>query len=180
MGKIIAVANQKGGVGKTTTTVNITASLKALGKRVLLCDFDPQANATSGLGVDKETKEGRILDAILDILEDVAHDIEDLEENAWELGEAIDQVSDALSDIEDIVYDLDEDEDDVDDDAWEDDEDECYYEVTCPKCGDTIELNEEMLDEGSIDCPNCGETLEFDLEEDDSCDCGENCDCNKE
>jgi hypothetical protein len=65
-----------------------------------------------GLGVDKETKEGRILDAILDILEDVAHDIEDLEENAWELGEAIDQVSDDLSDIEDIVYDLDEDEDD--------------------------------------------------------------------
>ena len=72
-----------------------------------------------GLGVDKETKEGRILDAILDILEDVAHDIEDLEENAWELGEAIDQVSDDLSDIEDIVYDLDEDEDD------DEDEDEC-------------------------------------------------------
>lgn len=45
---------------------------------------------------------------------------------------------------------------------------------------DLGELNEEMLDEGSIDCPNCGETLEFDLEEDDSCDCGENCDCNKE
>lgn len=38
----------------------------------------------------------------------------------------------------------------------------------------------DLLDEGSIDCPNCGETLEFDLEEDDSCDCGENCDCNKE
>ena len=61
-----------------------------------------------GLGVDKETKEGRILDAILDILEDVAHDIEDLEDNAYELGEAIDQVSDDLSDIEDIVYDLDD------------------------------------------------------------------------
>ena len=68
-----------------------------------------------GLGIDKETKEGRVLGAIMDILEDMAHDIEDLEENAWELGEAIDQVSDDLADIEDIVYDVDDDDDDDDD-----------------------------------------------------------------
>jgi len=58
LAKIIAVVNQKGGVGKTTSCVNLVAALTALGKKVLLCDFDPQANATSGMGLDKRTSQG--------------------------------------------------------------------------------------------------------------------------
>lgn len=60
---VIAIANQKGGVGKTTTTINLGAALSALGKRVLLVDLDPQANTTSGLGVEK-TKEASIYELL--------------------------------------------------------------------------------------------------------------------
>lgn len=65
MGKILAVVNQKGGVGKTTTAVNLTAALHDLGLRVLLCDFDPQANATSGLGLDKRKIKYSIYDVTI-------------------------------------------------------------------------------------------------------------------
>ncbi len=65
MAKIIAVVNQKGGVGKTTTAVNLTAALTDLGKRVLLCDFDPQANASSGLGVDKRKLHNSVYDVVV-------------------------------------------------------------------------------------------------------------------
>lgn len=65
MGRIISVVNQKGGVGKTTTAVNLTAALHDLGLKVLLCDFDPQANATSGLGVDKRKVKHDVYDVVI-------------------------------------------------------------------------------------------------------------------
>lgn len=83
-------------------------------------------------------------------------------------------MSDDLEDLEDYVYDDDdEDEDEEDDDEdedWDDDDGECcccgdepvFYEVTCPACGNTITIDEDVLDLGAIECPNCGETLEFD------------------
>ena len=64
MAETIAIVNQKGGVGKTTTCVNLCAALTEAGRRVLLCDFDPQANSTSGMGVDKTLSKG-IYDALI-------------------------------------------------------------------------------------------------------------------
>ena len=68
MAKIVTIVNQKGGVGKTTTCVSLTAALREMGQRVLLCDFDPQANATSGMGVDKSLSLG-VYDVLLNEIE---------------------------------------------------------------------------------------------------------------
>ena len=78
MGKIISVANQKGGVGKTTTTINLSAALAEKGKKVLVVDIDPQGNTTSGFGIDKNQEENTIYQLMLDdcsINEAIKHDV---------------------------------------------------------------------------------------------------------
>ena len=119
-----------------------------------------------GLGLDKDSKEGKLFAAIIDVLDDMALEIEDMQELQMELSEGLDAVSDDLEDIEDIVYEEWEDDDDYEDEDEEDEEEEdsedCYA-TTCPTCEEEIFFDESILEEGEVICPNCGEKLEFDL-----------------
>ena len=130
-----------------------------------------------GLDLDPNAKETKLFNAVVDLLDDLCLSVEEMEDAYDELSGQVDEIDEDLGELEEDYYDLDDfnDEEDEDDD-WEEDDDDCYFEVTCPSCGDTIQLNGEMLEEGSIECPNCGENLEFDLDEEE-CGCGEDCNC---
>jgi hypothetical protein len=120
-----------------------------------------------GMKIDTETNEGKILSAMVDILEDIGLELEDLWNAQGELEDGLDVVSDDLEDIEDIVYDEDDedDEESFNDEYYEDDaeEDEDCYATTCPTCEETIYFDESVLEDGEVICPNCGEKLEFDM-----------------
>ena len=118
-----------------------------------------------GMELDTDKKIGKLLSAIIDVLDDMALEIEDLKDAQEELGDGLDAVSDDLEDVEDVVFGED-DEDDEDEDDYEYDEldeDEDCYATTCPTCEETIYFDESVLEDGQVICPNCGEKLEFDL-----------------
>ena len=122
-----------------------------------------------GMELDTNTKEGKILTAIIDALGDICDEIDAIDEAQVELAEQLDAVDEDLSDVEEYLYEEDDEDYDEDDEEFFDEDDE-VYEVTCPNCGDVIYLDEDMLLDGRIDCPNCGTDLEFEFD----CDC-ENC-----
>ncbi len=119
-----------------------------------------------GLDLDTtKSKEGKLISVMIGILEEVALSIEDLEENASALGEELDAVSDDLSDVEEVVF-------------GEDDEDDCccdedFFEVECPNCGAELDIDESILEAGTVECPGCGSKFAIDLTDDeDECCCG--------
>ena len=127
---------------------------------------------TEGLGVEPDSRDGKLWAALTELLSDMAHEIEDLQATDLEHAEVLDEMGEELSYLEDLTCDLDEpdDYDDLDYDSSMDDDDEEYdgvvYDVKCPVCGEEITVDEDTLEEGSINCPGCGELLEFDLDED--------------
>ena len=115
-----------------------------------------------GLNIDTDkSKEGKLINVMIDILDEIALSIEDLEENSMALGEEIDVLSDDLADVEDIVFD-DEDEDEDDEEEFDDD----WFEVECPSCDEVLVVDEDALEEGYIKCPNCGTEYSLDLTDD--------------
>ena len=118
-----------------------------------------------GLGLDAESKEGKVLLAMIDVLDDIALEIEDLKDAQDELADGLDAVSDDQEDVEDVVFGEDDYDDYDEDEEDEDEESEDCYATTCPNCEEVIYFDESILEDGEVICPNCGEKLEFELEE---------------
>ena len=118
-----------------------------------------------GANFDTNTTEGKLISEIVNALELIAFDLEEHEESIDELGAYVDELDGDLAEAEAAIY-GDEYEDDCccDDDEFDDGD---LYEVTCPKCGEVLHLDEETLLNDSVDCPKCGEPLEFEFDEDD-------------
>ena len=112
-----------------------------------------------GLGLDETKKDTKVINNLIDLLEDVVFSVNTIEMGLAEVQQQVDAVDEDLGEIEKDLYD-----DECDCCCGDDSSDDIYYEVTCPTCGDTIQLDDEMINLREIDCPNCGEKLEFDLE----------------
>jgi len=122
-----------------------------------------------GLDIDDSTKEGKALLQMADVMQEIVMYVEDLQSQVDEITELCDILDEDLGAVEEDLYvddcECGEDCDCCDDDEdYELDDDEELYEVTCPTCGDTILLDESIIEEGAMNCPNCNEVLEFDYD----------------
>ena len=139
-----------------------------------------------GLDIDTSTKEGKALVQMSEVMSELVMYVEDLQSQVDELTELCDILDQDLGAVEDDLYEddlecgecsgdcdtCDEDDGDWDSYDWDDEDefdfdedDDELYEITCPTCGDTILLDEGMIEEGSMNCPNCNELLEFDYDD---------------
>lgn len=131
-----------------------------------------------GLGIGEDSKEGKLMLAMIDVLASIASDLDVVEANSADMADQMDDLCEDMAYLEDLVmdelYGEDEDDCECDGDCDSCDEDCCgccdepEYEVTCPQCGEVVTVYEEDLAFGSILCPICGADLEFDFDEDDS------------
>jgi hypothetical protein len=117
-----------------------------------------------GLGVDKGTKEGKVISLMADILEEAALLIEDLQAQIDEIVEVVDIIDRDLDELEEDFYEMDNNgkyyDEYYDEDGFFDGE---SYEITCPSCGDAVFITDDMLNDGFVNCPNCDEYLELDI-----------------
>ena len=125
-----------------------------------------------GLGLDENKDEVKVINAIIDLLEDMAYDVVDMEDIVDDVCNQVDEIDEDLAEVEEELYgdDMDDEwyddyEDDMDNEFDPFEDDEAYYEVTCPACGETTILDEDALIEGDLDCPYCGAEIEFDFSE---------------
>ncbi len=124
-----------------------------------------------GLNLDEKKPEVKVINSIVDLLDDISSEVSDIQTSLDGFVEQLDEVDEDLGNLEEDFYCLDDEDDDF------------FYEVTCPTCKETVCLSKSALDEGEIECPNCGENLEFDFDDlclDDHCDCHENNHCDNE
>lgn len=116
-----------------------------------------------GMEFDVTTKEGKVLNAVVELLDQMADSVVQIDEDVDQLYDEVDALSEDLEDVESCVY------GDEDDDEGEDDYDEEYeaglYEITCPNCGEVVCVDEDMLADENLACPNCGTKFEVDFSE---------------
>ena len=125
----------------------------------------------AGLNLNDDKKDTKVIKYLMELLEDIVLDMENLEGGFSEFQQQLDEVDEDLGAIEKDLYEVDNSSKPAPSKNSNNKKknskktkDELYYEVTCPTCGDTICLDEELINVGEMECPNCGEKLEFDLD----------------